>query len=130
MTMIQTETLRWHSRTDAATGVRVYRLEGVLGDSEESHAFLTAAREDMRADPRRLLLDLGGVVRMTSAGVSIVIAVHKAAVAADRAIALAALSRRNEMILEIAQIFSFIPAFDDECAALDACAADGWALSA
>jgi anti-anti-sigma factor len=124
--MIRMEVLRWQSRTDAPTGVRVYRLEGVLGDSEESLAFLTKARDDMRADPRRLLLDLGGIERMTSAGVSVVIAVHKAAAAAGHAVALAALSRRNEMILEIAQVFRYIPAFDDERAALDACAVDGW----
>jgi len=124
--MIEMDVLRWESRTDAPSGVRVYRLRGVLGDSEESHAFLSAAREEMRAEPRRLLLDLGGVERMTSAGVSIVIAVHKAATAAGYTVALASLSRRNEMILEIAQVFRYLPAFDDERTALDACVADGW----
>jgi anti-anti-sigma factor len=124
--MIQMEVLRWQTRTDALTGVRIYRLQGVLGDSEESHAFLTMARSDMRADPRSLLLDLGEVERMTSAGVSIVIAVHKAAAGAGHVVALAALSRRNEMILEIAQVFRFIPAFDDERTALESRAADGW----
>lgn len=124
--MIEMESLRWESRTDAPTGVRIYRLRGVLGDSEESHAFLSAAREHMHVEPRRLLLDFGGIERMTSAGVSVVIAVHKAAVAAGRTVALAALSRRNEMILEIAQVFRYLPSFDDERAALDACTADGW----
>lgn len=124
--MIQTRALSWQSRDDAPTGVRIYRLQGVLGDSEESHAFLTRARNDLRADPRSLLLDLGEVERVTSAGISVVIALHRAAVDAGRAVALAALSRRNEMILEIAQVFSYISAFEDERAALEARAADGW----
>jgi anti-anti-sigma regulatory factor len=124
--MIQTRALSWQSMTDAPTGVRIYRLQGVLDDSEESHAFLTRARDDMRADPCSLLLDLGAVERVTSAGISVVLALHRAAVDAGRAVALAALSRRNEMILEIAQVFSYIPAFEDESAALEARAANGW----
>jgi hypothetical protein len=46
---------------------------------------------------------------------------------ADRAIALARLSRRNEIILEIVQLLRFIAAFDDERAALEGYATGGWA---
>jgi len=124
--MIQTGALQWRSRTDAPTGVRIYRLEGVLTDSEESFAFLTRVRQDLRADPRPVLLDLAGVPRLTSTGVGIVLAVLKSARGAGHSIALATLSRHNEMILEIAQTARFVAAFADEHAALEGCAAGAW----
>jgi anti-anti-sigma factor len=119
--------LQWRTTMDAVTGIRIYRLKGVLTDSEESYAFLAHARGEMSADPRSLLLDLGGVEHVTSAGVGIVAAVYKAAANADRAIALAALSRRNELILEVVQLSRFIAAFADEHAALEGFAAGDWA---
>jgi anti-anti-sigma factor len=119
--------LQWQTTMDAATGIRIYRLNGALTDSEESYTFLASARGEMSADPRPLLLDLGGVEHVTSAGVGVVAAVYKSASNANRAIALAGLSRRNELILEVAQLFRFIAAFDDERAALEGYAAGGWA---
>jgi anti-anti-sigma factor len=119
--------LQWETTMDAATGIRIYHLNGALTDSEESYSFLANARGEMSADPRPLLLDLGGVEHVTSTGVGIVAAVYKSASDANRAIALARLSRRNEIILEVVQLLRFIAAFDDERAALDGYAADGWA---
>ena len=107
--------------------MRIYRLNGVLTDSQESYTFLASARDEMSADPRPLLLDLGGVEHVTSTGVGIVAAIYKAAANANRAIALARLSRRNEIILEVVQLLRFIAAFDDERAALEGFAAGGWA---
>ena len=118
--------LQWQTATDAATGIRIYRLKGVLTDSAESYAFLASARGEMSADPRPLLLDLGWMEHITSAGVGIVAALYKSASNADRAVALAGLSRRNELILEVTQIFRFIAAFDDEHAALAGYAAGDW----
>jgi anti-anti-sigma factor len=125
--MIHGSALQWQTTMDAATGIRIYRLNGALTDSEESYTFLASARGEMSADPRPLLLDLGGVEHVTSAGVGVVAAVYKSASNANRAIALAGLSRRNELILEVAQLFRFIAAFDDERAALEGYAAGGWA---
>jgi anti-anti-sigma factor len=119
--------LQWQTTTADATGVRVYRLNGVLTDSDESYAFLANAREEMSADPRPLLLDLAGVQHVTSTGVGIVAAVYKAAANANRVIALAGLSRRNEIILEVVQLLRFIVVFDDEHAALESYAVDQWA---
>jgi anti-anti-sigma regulatory factor len=119
-------TLRWQTTTDATTGVRIHRLHGALTDSEECYAFLASARGEMSADPRPLLLDLGGVEQVTSTGVGIVTAVYKSAANANRAIALASLSRRNEIILEVVQLLRFIAAFDDERAALAGYAAGDW----
>ena len=119
--------LQWQTTMDAATGVRIYRLNGVLTDSEECYTFLASARNEMSSDPRPLLLDLGGVEHVTSAGVGIVTAVYKSASDANRAIALARLSRRNEILLEVVQLLRFIAAFGEERAALEGYAADGWA---
>ncbi len=118
--------LLWQTTLDAATGIRIYRLNGALTDSEESYSFLANARTEMSADPRPLLLDMGGVEHVTSAGVGIVVAVYKAASDAKRAIALARLSRRNEIILEVVQLLRYIAAFEDERAALEGYAAAGW----
>ena len=122
--------LQWQTTMDAATGIRIYRLNGALTDSEESYTFLASARDEMSADPRPLLLDLGGVGHVTSTGVGIVAAVYKAAAHANRAIALAGLSRRNEIILEVVQLLRFIVVFDDERAALESYAVDKWAPGA
>jgi anti-anti-sigma factor len=119
-------TLQWETTTAAATGVRVYRLSGVLTDSEESYAFLASARDEMSADPRPLLLDLAGVEHVTSSGVGIVAAIYKSASNANRALALAGLSRRNEIILEVVQLLRFMVVFDDERAALEGYAVDNW----
>jgi len=120
--------LRWQTTTDATTGVRIYRLHGALGDSEESYSFLASARDQMSADPRPLLLDLGGVEHVTSTGVGIVAAVYKSAADAKREIALTRLSRRNEIILEVVQLLRFIAVFEDENAALEGYASVGWTL--
>ena len=125
--MANGNTLQWQTTTAAATGVRVYRLNGVLTDSQESYAFLASARDEMGSDPRPLLLDLAGVQHVTSTGVGIVAALYKAASHANRAIALAGLSRRNEIILDVVQLLRFIVVFDDERAALDGYALDHWA---
>jgi anti-anti-sigma factor len=119
-------TLQWQTGTAAATGVRVYRLSGVLTDSEESYAFLANAREETSADPRPLLLDLEGVEHVTSAGVGIIAAIYKSASNADQPIALAGLSRKNEIILEVVQLLRYIVVFDDERAALEGYAVDNW----
>ena len=99
----------------------------LLPDSEESYAFLACARDEMSADPRPLLLDLAGVEHVTSTGVGIVAAIYKSAADANRAFALAGLSRRNEIILEVVQLLRFLVVFDDERAALEGYAADNWA---
>ncbi len=125
--MANTSTLQWRTRTAAGTGVRVYRLDGALTDSEECYSFLASARSEMNADPRPLLLDLGGVEHLTSTGVGIVAALYKTAANANLALALAGLSRRNEMILEVVQLLRFIAVFEDERAALEGYAADNWA---
>jgi anti-anti-sigma regulatory factor len=59
--------------------------------------------------------------------VGIVAAVYKSTANANRTIALAGLSRRIELILEVVQLFRFIAAFDDERAALEGYAVGGWA---
>lgn len=125
--MARGSALQWQTAMDAATGIRIYRLNGVLSDSEESYTFLASARGEMSADPRPLLLDLGGVEHVSSTGVGIVAALYRAAANANRAIALARLSRRNEIILEVVQLLRFIAAFDDERAALEGFTAGGWA---
>ena len=127
--MARESTLQWQTMMDAATGVRIYRLNGALTDSEECYTFLAIARGEMSADPRPLLLDLGGVGQVTSTGVGIVAAVYKSASNANRAIALAGLSRRNEIILEVVQLLRFIAVFHDEAAALEGYAAGDWALA-
>jgi anti-anti-sigma factor len=125
--MASATALRWQTTTAVDTGVRIYRLNGVLTDSEESYAFLADARREMSAEPRPLLLDLAGVEHVTSTGVGIVAALYKSASNANRAIALAGLSRRNEIILEVVQLLRFIVVFADERAALESYAVDNWA---
>jgi len=124
--MADRNTLQWQTATAAPTGVRVYRLNGVLTDSEESHAFLANARREMSADPRPLLLDLAGVELVTSTGVGIVATLYKLASSENHLVALAGLSRRNELILEVVQLLRFMAVFENEQAALEGYAVDRW----
>lgn len=52
----------------------VYRLRGVLSDTSLCYGFLEAFKADLPEAPQRLILDLGGLENMFSAGVGIVAA--------------------------------------------------------
>src|SRR5438128_10054140 len=111
--------MEWQTDFDPVTGVRVYRLAGILTDANDSFALIEQVRAEMRSAPHPVLLDLTGV-ELTSAGVGMVATVYTSAKNAGMALALCGLSRMTRVLLQITHLLEFIKAFDDEKQALDA----------
>jgi len=113
---------------DEVTGIRIYRMAGVLTDSRDAPKLIEVVRSDLRSDPRPILLDLSGVELMTSAGVGMVAAIFASAHNAGKAIALTGLNARTRQILTVVRMLQFIRAFENESEALAAHAAGGWEI--
>ncbi len=118
--------MEWQVAVDAATGIRIYRLAGVLTDSLDAPKLIEAVHSDLRSDPRPILLDLAAVEMMTSAGVGMVAAIHASARNATKSLALTGLNHRVRQILTIVRLLQFIRAFENESQALAAYAGGGW----
>jgi anti-anti-sigma factor len=118
--------LQFEIKSDSSAGIRIYRLSGALTDSSESYAFLSRVRDDMAADDHAVLLQMEGLGQMTSAGVGVIAAIYTSARNANRLVALAALTRQSEMLLQIVSLNTLISVFKTEGEALGALVAGGW----
>jgi anti-anti-sigma factor len=127
--MTRWKEMEWQSAVDEGTGVRVYRLAGVLTDSRDAARLIELVRSEMRSDPRSILLDLAGVELLTSAGVGMVAAIYTSAHNAGNAIALIGLNHRTRQILHVVRMLQFIREFEAEPQALAVHASGGWAIT-
>jgi hypothetical protein len=50
--MTHWKAVEWRAEVDAGSGIRVYRLAGVLTDSRDSFTFVEQVRTELRSDPR------------------------------------------------------------------------------
>jgi anti-anti-sigma factor len=121
--------MEWQVVVDPTTGIRVYRMAGVLTDSRDAPRLIEIVRADLRSDPRPVLLDLTGVELMTSAGVGMVAAIFASAHNAGKEVALTGLNPRTRQILQVVRMLQFIRAFVDEPQALAAHASGGWEIT-
>lgn len=117
--------LEWKTQLDAGKGIRIHRLKGVLTDSSNSYAFLHTALEETKGDPRPLLLNMSEVEHLTSAGVGVLAALYTSTAQARLPIALASLSRRGQLIIEVVNLHKLIATYESETDAL-AAFAGGW----
>lgn len=124
--MTSWKALEWKTDLDGGTGVRIHHLTGVLTDSEGSYKFLSRALEESKQDPRPMLLDMAGVEHLTSAGVGVLAALYTSAQNAKTPIALAALTRRGQLILHVVHLESLVAIYDSVEGALAARTAGGW----
>lgn len=127
--MTRWKEMEWQAAVDAGTGIRVYRLAGVLTDSRDAATLIDLVRSELQSDPRSILLDLTGVELLTSAGVGMVAAIYTSAHNAVRPLAIAGLNPRTRQILQVVRMLQFIRAFDDAPKALAAHAGGGWAIT-
>lgn len=118
--------LEWKTETDAKSGMRVHRLKGVLTDSPNSYAFLHGALEELKRDPRPMLLEMSGVEHLTSAGVGVLAALYTSTTNAKIPMALAALSRRGQLIIEVVNLHRLLAVYAGEGEAGAALAGAGW----
>ena len=127
--MTRWKEMEWQATVDVVTGIRVYRLAGVLTDSRDAARMIELVRSEMRSDPRPILLDFTGVELLTSAGVGMVAAIYTSAHNARKTIALTGLNPRTRQILHVVRMLQFIRAFEDEQQALAAHAGGGWEVA-
>jgi anti-anti-sigma factor len=122
--------LEWRTEVDQGSGTRVHRLSGVLVDSRDSFAFIEQVRTKLRSDPRPVLLDMGGVGQLTSAGVRLVATIYASAQDAKAARALSGLNPGARRQLQIVHLLDSIATFDNEAEAPAARLKGGWELKA
>jgi len=108
-------------RDDAtAPGVLVYRLHGLLTNAHETYEFLEELRRRLREESPRAVLNLAGVERITSGGVGIIAASYTSAINAEGKLALAAVPRPVETILNIVCLLKVVPNCATEAEAIAA----------
>ena len=100
----------------------VYRLAGRLIGSPRCYEFLEEVREDIRDGRVHVILDVGGLERVTSAGIGIVAAVYTSAKNAEGSLAVASAPGFLTQLLEIVCLRDLIPVFATEAEALAALA--------
>jgi anti-anti-sigma regulatory factor len=127
--MTHWKAMEWQTAVDAASGIRVYRLAGVLTDSRDTFTFIEQVRTELRSDPRPVLLDLGGVGQLTSADIGMVATIYASAKNAKATLALSGLNAGARRLLDIVHLFEFIATFANEAEALAAHRREGWELA-
>jgi anti-anti-sigma factor len=126
--MTHWKAMEWQTDVDKGSGIRVYRLAGVLTDSRDSFTFIEQVRAELRSDPRPVLLDLREVGQLTSAGVGMVATIYASAQNAKAALALSGLNPGARRLLQIVRLLEFITTFKNEAEALAAHPGGGWEL--
>jgi anti-anti-sigma factor len=104
----------------AAPGVLVYRLKGLLTNAPESYEFLEEVRRRLREESPRAVLNLQGVERITSGGVGIIAACFTSAINAEGKLVLAAVPKPVELILNIVCLLQVVESFATEGEAIAA----------
>lgn len=96
-------------RSEPVEGVLVYGLAGSLTSEKEAYELLEEIRTRVEGRWRKFVIDLGGVERMTSAGVGILAAAYTSLTRADGTLVLAALPRHCHSILDLVGLLKVMP---------------------
>lgn len=103
---------------DEGAGAIVFRMSGVLGETQACYTFLDEVRKDVASFPPRIVVNLSGVQRMTSPGVGVLAACWSSAQNAGKKMCLAAVPKVALHVLMIAGLAGVIPVFPTEAEAL------------
>lgn len=98
----------------------VYRLRGVMGEAHGCYEFMERFKESLAEAPPRIVIDLGGLENMYSAGVGIIAACFTGAREEGRTVLLCAVPPLVLRTLKITGILPEVEAYEDEQAALAA----------
>jgi stage II sporulation protein AA (anti-sigma F factor antagonist) len=98
--------------------VIAFRMSGALTNSKESYEFLDELRALLRREPRSVILNLGKVEHITSAGVGIVAAAFTSAVNAQSKLVICDLPKQVETVLNLVNLTSVVPHYGTEEQAL------------
>ena len=111
-------------RDESADDVLVYRLHGVLGETDGAYEFLDRIREEAeKADfggRSIVLFNMADVDFITSAGVGIIAACYTSTKGADKKFVLSGVQPQPGKVLDITGVGALVPRYDSEAEALNA----------
>lgn len=120
--MSSDKNLHWDRVTDASPGALVYRLHGVMGETDGAFKLHDALRADLGADGdafQRVVIDMGDIEFLSSTGIGIVASCHTTAKNAGRTVVLSAVPRQAARVLDITGVGAIVPRYKTEAEALD-----------
>ena len=120
--MSSDKNLHWDRVTDAAPDTLVYRLHGVMGETDGAFKLHDALREDLGAESdefKKVVMDMSNVEFLSSTGIGIVASCHTTAKNAGRVFVLAAVPRQAARVLDITGVGAIVARYKDEAEALD-----------
>jgi anti-anti-sigma factor len=106
--------------TDTGAGAMVFRLSGVLGETDVCFQLLDEIRRDIGTMPGRIVMNVKNVERVTSPGIGVIAACYTTAKNSGRAFVLASPPKQMRQVLEVCGLHGVIPQFASEKDALEA----------
>jgi anti-sigma B factor antagonist len=98
--------------------VLVFRLTGKLHGSPNAFEFLEDVRDDVRAGHRNVVIDLGGLTQMNSAGVGVIAACYTSLLNAKGTLAVSGVNDRLRMLMEVVCLWDMIAHHETEAEAV------------
>ena len=121
--MSTSKNLEWERVVDEEKGVLIYRLDGVMGDTDGAFRLHDVLREDLEATGEgvmmRVVLDMGNIEFLSSTGIGIVASCHTTAAAAGKVFVLSAVPRQAARVLDITGVGGIVPRYETEADAID-----------
>ena len=121
--MSSTKNLEWERVIDEEHGALIYRLTGVMGETDGAFHLHDALREDLEsADdgvPKRVVLDMANVEFLSSTGIGIVASCHTSAQNGGKVFVLSAVPRQAARVLDITGVGAIVPRYASEKDAID-----------
>ena len=96
----------------------VYRLEGVLTDTKDCFGLLEMLRKDVKGGGSRVVIHLGKIEHITSAGVGILAACYLSANNAKSRLSISGASQQARSILQIVKLWDILDHYETEEEAL------------
>lgn len=112
--------LEWTRTIHGDDNAVVYHLTGVLGETSDSYAFLEDVRTHMGEQLAHLIICLGRVEMISSAGIGIIASCLTEAKRDGRTLALCEANRIVHRALDLTGFINMIPHFESEAEALAA----------
>lgn len=127
--MTEPTTRKWHGfevtlDDTQAEHARVYRMSGVLGETQHCYAFLEHFRGEVKgeelASRNRLVFDLSALEFLSSTGIGIIAACITNARQAGKQVVLCCVPKQAARVLDVTGVSALAERFDSEADALAA----------
>jgi anti-anti-sigma factor len=110
----------FHVESSQADGAVVYRMRGVLGDTQHCHDFHESFQAGLADSPARIVLNLGGLENLYSAGIGIIASCFTSGRAAGKRVVLCCCNSVIKRSLTLTGVMPLLPDFDTEDEAITA----------